>query len=115
MTVREIIARTTLESSGRGPCLAFVEIALCLTDGRRVQAREEDRLEFEVDTSNAISTRAAVTSAVRTFLRTALADGTAAGWPAFGALGRYGATWSPDDRETVQISVDVGEIAVAAA
>lgn len=114
VSVREIVARTALESSGRGPCLAFVNLEIRLSDGRCVKARAEDRLEVEVDTSTAISTRAAVTSKVRSVLRTALADGTAAGWPAFGALARYGAAWAPEDGESVQISVDVGEPAVTA-
>jgi hypothetical protein len=99
LTIREVIARTSLESSADGRCLALIEIDLCLADGSRIQAG--DHLELEIDTSAAISTRAAVTSAVRTHVRRVIADGSA--------------PWAEGVAKNVRVSVDVGEPAVVAA
>jgi hypothetical protein len=98
-TVKEVIARTSLESGADGRCLALIDIDLCLADGSRIQIG--DRLELEIDTSSAISTRAAVTSAVRTHVRRVIADGSA--------------TWAEDVAKNVRVSVDVGEPAAVAA
>lgn len=108
IAVEEIIARTTLEEIGAdGCCVICVHIELCMSDGRRVRPREEDGMRIEVDTASALSARAAVTSAVRAHVRSALADRTASEWPAFQALGRFGGIWQDEQRDSVRISVDI--------
>ena len=64
-------------------------------------------MRIEVDTATALSARAAVTSAVRTHVRSALADRSAREWPAFQALGRFGGTWRDEQRDGIRISVDI--------
>jgi hypothetical protein len=108
IAVQEIIARTTLDEIGaNGSCVICVHIELCLSDGRRVKAREEDGMRIEVRTAAAVSARAAVTSAVRSHVRCSLADRSARDWPAFQALGRFGATWQDEQRDSIRISVDI--------
>ena len=108
IAVQEIIARTTLEEIGAdGSCVICVHIELCMSDGRRVRPREEDGMRIDVDTASALSARAAVTSAVRTHVRSALSDRSAREWPAFEALGRFGGIWQDEQRDSVQISVDI--------
>jgi hypothetical protein len=108
IAVQEIIARTTLDEIREdGSCAVCVHIELCLSDGQRVQAREEDGMRIEVDTANALSARAAVTSAVRAHVRTSMADRSARDWPAFQALGRFGGRWTDEQRDSVRISVDI--------
>jgi hypothetical protein len=104
--VREIIARATLTESDGTRGVALIEIELCLDDGSRVHARSEDRLRLVIDLSNGLSERAAVNAAVRTHVREALSNGSAAGWPAFRSLARYGATWHPEQDEA-RVSVGV--------
>jgi hypothetical protein len=77
-----------------------------------VRARADDSLRVEFDPSAALSMKAAAVSAVRSHIRQSLADGTAADWSAFRALGRFGATWQPGTGEDVVISVDASEPAV---
>jgi hypothetical protein len=104
--VREIIARATLVETDGERGVALVQIELCLEDGRRVTARQEDRLRVVVDLSNGLFDRAAVNTAVRSYVRAAIQDGTAARWPAFEALARFGASWQPGQDDAV-ISVGV--------
>src|SRR5688500_10689807 len=84
--VREVIARARLVESDDSRGVALVRIELCLEDGRRVTTRAEDRLRVVVDLSNGLFDRAAVNTAVRSYVRAAIHDGTAADWPAFEAL-----------------------------
>ena len=111
-TVSEIIARITIEPCQDDVCFAVVHVDLCLEGGERVRARAEDSLRIEFDPSSALSMKAAAVSAVRSHIRQALADGSAAEWSAFRALGRFGAAWKPGTGEDVQISVDASEPAV---
>lgn len=103
--VQEIIARATLIEAEGGRGVALVEIELCLEDGRRVHGRAEDRIRLVVDLSSGSSDRAAVNSAVRAHIRDAIADGSAAHWPIFRSLGRFGSAWHPEQDET---TVSVG-------
>ena len=111
-SVSEIIARLTIEPGAGDLCVAVVHVDICLDGGRRVRARSDDCLRVEFDPSAALSARAAAVSAVRSHIRQSLADGSAAGWSAFRALGRFGASWDPGQGEDVQISVDASEPAV---
>jgi hypothetical protein len=110
--VSEIIARIAVEPGEGGLCVAVVHVDICLQGGRRVRARREDGLRVEFDPASALSVKSAATSAVRSHVRQAMADGTAAEWSAFRALGRFGATWEPGQGEDVQISVDASDPAV---
>ena len=104
--VREIIARATLVETDGQRGVALVQIELCLEDGSRVTTRDEDRLRIVVDLSNGLFDRAAVNTAVRSYVRAAIQNGSAADWPAFAALGRFGASWHPEQDDAV-ISVGV--------
>ena len=111
-TVSEIIARITIEPCEDDVCFAVVQVDICLEGGQRVRARRDDRLRIEFDPSSALSLKAAATSAARSHIRQALADGSAAEWSAFRALGRFGASWAPGSGEDVHISIDASEPAV---
>ena len=111
-TVSEIIARITIEPCEEDVCFAVVHVDICLEGGQRVRARQDDSLRIEFDPTAALSMKAAAVSAVRSHVRQSLADGTAAEWSAFRALGRFGATWEPGQGEDVRISVDASEPAV---
>ena len=110
--VEEVIARIAIEAGDDGRCVAVVHVDICLEGGRRVRGRRDDALRVEFDPTSALSARSAATSAVRQHVRQAIADGSAAEWSAFRALGRFGATWSPGQGREVQISVDASEPAV---
>ena len=114
-SVSEIIARITIEPGEGDHCVAVVHVDLCLDGGRRVRARRDDCLRVEFDPRTALSAKSAATSAVRSHVRQALADGSAGDWSAFRALGRFGAAWHPEQGEDVQISVDASEPAVETA
>ncbi len=111
-TVSELIARIAIEPCQDTRCYALVHVDICLDGGRRVRARRDDCLRIEFDPSAALTLKSAAVSAVRSHIRQALADGAAAEWSAFRALGRFGASWEPGRGEDVQISVDASEPAV---
>ena len=111
-TVSEIIARITIEPCDDDVCVAVVDVDICLEGGQRVGARKDDSIRVEFDPSSALTIRSAAVSAVRSHIRQALADGTAAEWSAFRALGRFGASWEPGQGEDVQISIDASEPAI---
>ena len=113
-TVSEIIARIAIDPCDEHDhvCTAVVMVDICLEGGQRVGARRDDSIRIEFDPSSALSVKAAAVSVVRSHIRQSLADGSAAEWSAFRALGRFGASWEPGRGEDVQISVDASEPAV---
>jgi hypothetical protein len=110
--VREILARISIEPGEGDLCVAVVHVDICLEGAQRVRGRRDDAVRIEFDPNAALSAKSAATSAVRKYIRCAMADGSAAEWSAFRALGRFGAAWEAGQGADVQISVDASEPAV---